>query len=42
VASGQDGQISATVVNDVLHDAAPSVSREMLNRFKEWHRDGAP
>lgn len=42
VASGKDGQISPAVIDDVLHDAAPSVSREMLNRFKEWHRDGAP
>jgi transitional endoplasmic reticulum ATPase len=42
VASGQDGQISAAVVDDVLHDAMPSVSKEMLNRFKDWHRDGAP
>ena len=41
VASGQDGQISMSVINDVLHDASPSVTRDMLDRFKEWHRVGA-
>jgi len=41
VASGQEGQISAAVIDDVLHDATPSVSHDMLNRFKDWHRDGA-
>lgn len=41
VASGQDGQISPTVIDDVLHDAAPSVTQDILSRFKAWHRDGA-
>lgn len=41
VASGQDGQITAAVIDDVLHDAAPSVTHELLDRFKAWHRDGA-
>jgi transitional endoplasmic reticulum ATPase len=41
VASGQDGQISAAVLDDVLHDAIPSVTHDVLNRFKAWHRDGA-
>ena len=41
VASGQDGQISAAVLDDVLHDATPSVTHDVLNRFKAWHRDGA-
>ncbi len=38
VASGQDGQITRTVLDDVLHDARPSVTREMLQRFEEWGR----
>jgi transitional endoplasmic reticulum ATPase len=41
VASGQDGEISAAVIDDVLHDATPSVTQEVLNRFKAWHRDGS-
>lgn len=41
VASGQDGQITASVLDDVLRDAAPSVTHDMLDRFKAWHRDGA-
>lgn len=41
VASGQDGQISAAVVDDVLHDVAPSVTQDILDRFKKWHGDGA-
>lgn len=40
VASGQDGQITTPVIDDVLHDAAPSVTQEILKRFRDWHRDG--
>jgi transitional endoplasmic reticulum ATPase len=36
VASGQDGQITPGIIDDVLHDTAPSVSAEVLDRFKEW------
>ena len=38
VASGMDGQITAAVIDDVLHDTAPSVSADVLQRFKDWHR----
>lgn len=41
VASGQDGQITQTVLDDVLHDARPSVTREMLQRFEQWGRQAS-
>jgi len=40
VASGQEGQITSQLINDVLHDTAPSVTAEMLRRFEEWRRAG--
>ena len=36
VASGQEGDITAEIVEDVLADTAPSVTPEMLKRFKQW------
>ena len=41
VASGQDGQITASVIDDVLHDTRPSVTADVLQRFEAWSR-GAP
>jgi transitional endoplasmic reticulum ATPase len=41
VASGQDGQITHQVLDDVLHDVQPSVTQEMLRRFEEWGRQAA-
>jgi transitional endoplasmic reticulum ATPase len=38
VASGEEGQITPAVIDDVLHDTAPSVTPDMLQRFKEWQR----
>jgi transitional endoplasmic reticulum ATPase len=38
VASGQDGQITSDIINDVLHDTPPSVTAEMLRKFDEWAR----
>jgi transitional endoplasmic reticulum ATPase len=40
VASGEDGKITNSVLDDVLHDTRPSVTAEMLHRFTAWHRDG--
>ena len=36
VASGQEGKISGAILQDVLHDTPPSVTREMLERFQHW------
>ncbi len=41
VASGQDGQITPSVLDDVLHDARPSVTREMLQKFEQWGRQAS-
>jgi SpoVK/Ycf46/Vps4 family AAA+-type ATPase len=41
VASGQDGQITMGVIDDVLHDTRPSVTADVLQRFDAWSR-GAP
>ncbi len=41
VASGQEGQITAAVLDDVLHDVRPSVTAEMLKRFDAWSRQAA-
>jgi transitional endoplasmic reticulum ATPase len=41
VASGEDGQITPDIVDDVLKDTPPSVTREMLRRFEEWARGQA-
>jgi transitional endoplasmic reticulum ATPase len=36
VASGEEGEITAAVLETVLADARPSVSREALARFEQW------
>jgi len=41
VASGQEGQITARIVDDVLHDTPPSVTAQMLRRFDQWARGAA-
>jgi transitional endoplasmic reticulum ATPase len=38
VASGEDGDITARVLDDVLADTPPSVTDELLRRFDEWSR----
>ncbi|HEY2589334.1 MAG TPA: ATP-binding protein [Tepidisphaeraceae bacterium] len=38
VASGEEGNITSAVIDDVLHDTAPSVTPDMLQRFKDWQR----
>ena len=38
VASGQEGDITPDIFEDVLHDTPPSVTPEMLKRFEEWSR----
>jgi len=41
VASGQEGDITAEIIDDVLHDTPPSVTPEVLNRFEAWTRQAA-
>ena len=41
VASGQEGDITAEIIDDVLHDTPPSVTPEVLNRFEAWTRQSA-
>jgi transitional endoplasmic reticulum ATPase len=36
VASGEDGQITRAIFEDVLGDTPPSVTDEVLKRFEEW------
>lgn len=36
VASGEEGQITATIMADVLADTPPSVTKEVVRRFAEW------
>jgi transitional endoplasmic reticulum ATPase len=38
VASGQEGQITAQIIHDVLHDTPPSVTADVLKRFDHWAR----
>jgi transitional endoplasmic reticulum ATPase len=38
VASGQEGDITSQVLDDVLADTRPSVTAEQLRRFDEWSR----
>ena len=38
VASGEEGQITQAILDDVLRDTPPSVTGEMLKRFEEWDR----
>jgi transitional endoplasmic reticulum ATPase len=41
VASGEDGEINAAVLADVLTDTPRSVTPDMLNRFEDWSRAAA-
>jgi transitional endoplasmic reticulum ATPase len=41
VASGEDGEISRAVLDDVLADTPPSVTDQTLRRFDEWSRAAA-
>jgi transitional endoplasmic reticulum ATPase len=41
VASGDDGEISQAVLDDVISDTPPSVTDEVLRRFEEWSRVAA-
>jgi transitional endoplasmic reticulum ATPase len=36
VASGQEGQITLSILQDVLDDTSPSVTRQLLERFEQW------
>jgi transitional endoplasmic reticulum ATPase len=36
VATGEEGQITREVIEDVLADSKPSVSAEMLTKFEQW------
>jgi transitional endoplasmic reticulum ATPase len=36
VASGEEGQITPAILDDVLRDTPPSVTRELLSRFEQW------
>ena len=38
VASGEEGQITRAIFDDVVSDTPPSVNSEMLARFEEWAR----
>jgi len=40
VASGQDGNITQQIIDDVIHDTPKSVTAEMLNRFTHWAKQG--
>jgi transitional endoplasmic reticulum ATPase len=36
VASGQEGDITQAVIEDVLADTRPSVTTDQLKRFEDW------
>jgi transitional endoplasmic reticulum ATPase len=38
VASGEEGQITDAIFDDVLRDTPPSVTDDVLKRFEEWAR----
>lgn len=38
VASGEEGMISAAIIEQVIQDTAPSVTNEQLKRFEQWRR----
>jgi transitional endoplasmic reticulum ATPase len=40
VASGQEGAITPQIVDDVIADTRPSVSKEMVRRFEQWASGG--
>jgi transitional endoplasmic reticulum ATPase len=41
VATGQEGDITAEIINAAIHDAPRSVTREMLLRFEQWASSSA-
>jgi transitional endoplasmic reticulum ATPase len=41
VASGVEGQITAAIFHDAIHDTPRSVTGEMLRRFDQWAGDAA-
>lgn len=41
VASGQEGQITALILDDVLADTPRSVTNAMVRRFEQWGREAA-
>jgi transitional endoplasmic reticulum ATPase len=41
VASGEEGDITAAILADVVADTPPSVTPEVLRRFEEWTRASA-
>ena len=36
VATGEEGDITPSIIDDVLEDTPPSVTNEMLKRFEQW------
>ena len=40
VASGEDGDVTSQIIDDVIHDTPRSVTPEMLRRFEQWARGG--
>ena len=36
VASGEEGEITKQIIEDVIADSRPSVSPEQCRRFEEW------
>jgi SpoVK/Ycf46/Vps4 family AAA+-type ATPase len=41
VASGVEGQITAAIFHDAIHDTPRSVTGEMLHRFDQWSGEAA-
>ena len=41
VATGQEGDISAQILTDVINDTTRSVTPDLLRRFDEWQRQAA-
>jgi transitional endoplasmic reticulum ATPase len=41
VATGQEGEITASIMDDVLADTPRSVTAEMLKRFEHWTQEAA-
>jgi transitional endoplasmic reticulum ATPase len=41
VASGEEGEITAAILDDVIADTPPSVTPEILKRFEDWTRSAS-
>src|SRR5665213_2826192 len=39
VATGEEGEITSQIMTDVLNEAQPSVTPDMLQKFSEWGRE---